>query len=120
VKRVFLVLAGTIVYVVLAIVGASHFQTWLDTLLVILSVRNGFLYPSMPNSPCFIQYWLAIYCTILIEEHFIFRMGRWSNYNVDDYINPSRLPLGIAAAISLCLGVMGAVLGMTPAHIFHR
>jgi hypothetical protein len=38
-KRVFLVLAGTVVYVILAIVGASHFQSWLDTLLVILSVR---------------------------------------------------------------------------------
>ncbi|KAF8488734.1 permease for cytosine/purines, uracil, thiamine, allantoin-domain-containing protein [Gautieria morchelliformis] len=94
IPRVFLVLAGTVVYIILAIVGASHFETWLDTLLVILS------------------YWLAIYCTILIEEHFIFRKGQWSNYNVGDYLNPSRLPLGIAAAISLCIGVMGAVLGM--------
>ncbi|KAF8591678.1 hypothetical protein K439DRAFT_1644055 [Ramaria rubella] len=94
IPRVFLVMAGTVVYIVLAIVGASHFESWLDTLLVILS------------------YWLAIYCTILIEEHFIFRKGQWVNYNLDDYLNPSRLPLGLAAAISMCLGIMGAVLGM--------
>lgn len=41
VKRVFLVLAGTVVYIILAIVGASHFESWLDTLLVILSVGLG-------------------------------------------------------------------------------
>ncbi|KIJ41962.1 hypothetical protein M422DRAFT_68139 [Sphaerobolus stellatus SS14] len=94
IPRVFLVLAGTVVYVILAIIGASHFDQWLDTLLVILS------------------YWLAIYCSILLEEHFLFRKGKWSNYNVEDYANPKRLPLGIAAAISLCIGIMGAVLGM--------
>ena len=34
----FLVLLGTVIYVILAIVGASHFESWLDTLLVTLSV----------------------------------------------------------------------------------
>ncbi|KAF8522748.1 permease for cytosine/purines, uracil, thiamine, allantoin-domain-containing protein [Hysterangium stoloniferum] len=94
IPRVFLVLAGTIVYVVLSIVGASHFESWLDTLLVILS------------------YWLSIYCTILLEEHFIFRKGRWENYNVADYTNHKNLPLGLAAAFTMGVGIMGAVLGM--------
>ena len=66
-----------------------------------------------PNSLWILQYWLAIYCTILIEEHFIFRKARWSNYNAKDYLNPNRLPLGIAAAVSMGIGVMGAVLGTT-------
>ena len=94
IPRVFLVLVGTVIYIVLAIVGASHFEAWLDTLLVLLS------------------YWLCIYSTILIEEHFIFRHGKWSNYNPDDYDKPQHLPLGAAAAFAAACGVMGAVLGM--------
>ncbi|EJC99821.1 uncharacterized protein FOMMEDRAFT_22878 [Fomitiporia mediterranea MF3/22] len=94
IPRVFLVLIGTVIYVVLAIVGASHFEAWLDTLLVLLS------------------YWLAIFSAILIEEHLIFRKGRWANYNPDDYDKPEHLPLGCAAAFASACGVMGAVLGM--------
>lgn len=94
IPRVFLVILGTVVYVVLAIVGADHFESWLDTLLVLLS------------------YWLAIFSTILVEEHLIFRKGLWRNYNPEDYASPKNLPLGVAAAIATGCGVMGAVLGM--------
>ncbi|KAH8109158.1 permease for cytosine/purines, uracil, thiamine, allantoin-domain-containing protein [Phellopilus nigrolimitatus] len=94
VPRVFLVLLGTVVYIVLAIVGATHFEAWLDTLLVLLS------------------YWLAIFSAILVEEHFLFRGGRWENYNPDDYNKPQHLPLGAAAAFATGCGIMGAVLGM--------
>ncbi|KII88697.1 hypothetical protein PLICRDRAFT_176250 [Plicaturopsis crispa FD-325 SS-3] len=94
IPRVFIVLIGSAVYIVLAIVGASHFEEWLDTLLVILS------------------YWLAIFSTILIEEHLIFRKGRWSNYVPEDYNNWRKLPLGVASFIALGCGVAGAVLGM--------
>ncbi|KAH8110364.1 permease for cytosine/purines, uracil, thiamine, allantoin-domain-containing protein [Phellopilus nigrolimitatus] len=94
VPRVFLVLVGTVVYVGLSIVGATHFEAWLDTLLVLLS------------------YWLAIFSAILIEEHLFFRGGRWSNYNPDDYNKPQHLPLGAAAAFASACGIMGAVLGM--------
>jgi NCS1 nucleoside transporter family len=94
IPRVFIVIIGSVIYIVLAIVGASHFEEWLDTLLVILS------------------YWLAIFSTILIEEHLIFRRGNWLNYNPDDYNNRRRLPLGVASFIALGCGVAGAVLGM--------
>lgn len=94
IPRVFLVIVGTVIYVVLAIIGANHFEDWLDTLLVFLS------------------YWLAIYATILIEEHLIFRKGLWADYNPDDYDSPSYLPWGLAAAFASALGVVGAVLGM--------
>lgn len=57
------------------------------------------------------QYWLVIYCVILLEEHFIFRKARWSRYNVDDYTDPKKLPTGLAAALALSLGIVGAVLG---------
>lgn len=94
IPRVFIVLIGSAIYIVLAIVGASHFEEWLDTLLVILS------------------YWLAIFSTILIEEHLIFRKGRWENYNPDEYNQWRKLPLGVASFLALGCGVMGAVLGM--------
>ncbi|CCL99400.1 uncharacterized protein FIBRA_01418 [Fibroporia radiculosa] len=94
IPRVFIVLVGSAIYIVLAIVGASHFEEWLDTLLTILS------------------YWLAIFTTILLEEHFIFRRGKWSNYEPDEYNNWRKLPLGIASLIALSIGVGGAVLGM--------
>ncbi|KZS93398.1 hypothetical protein SISNIDRAFT_485652 [Sistotremastrum niveocremeum HHB9708] len=94
IPRFFLVALGTVVYIVLAIVGATHFDAWLDTLLVLLS------------------YWLVIYSIILLEEHFIFRKGRFDMYNVDDYGDPKRLPLGLAALGALCCGIAGAVLGM--------
>ncbi|KAH9951726.1 permease for cytosine/purines, uracil, thiamine, allantoin-domain-containing protein [Amylocystis lapponica] len=94
IPRVFIVILGSVVYIVLAIVGASHFEEALDTLLTILS------------------YWLAIFSTILIEEHLIFRKGRWANYEPDDFNNWRKLPLGVASFIALGCGVAGAVLGM--------
>ncbi|KAJ3811650.1 permease for cytosine/purines, uracil, thiamine, allantoin-domain-containing protein [Lentinula aff. lateritia] len=94
IPRIVIVILGSVVYIVLAIVGASHFEEWLDTLLVILS------------------YWLAIFSTILIEEHLIFRKGKWSNYVPDDFNNWKKLPLGVASFLALGCGVAGAVLGM--------
>ncbi|KAF9074049.1 permease for cytosine/purines, uracil, thiamine, allantoin-domain-containing protein [Rhodocollybia butyracea] len=94
IPRIIIVLIGSVVYIVLAIAGASHFEEWLDTLLVILS------------------YWLAIFSTILIEEHLIFRKGKWSNYVPDDFNNWRKLPLGVASFLALGCGVAGAVLGM--------
>ena len=86
IPRPFISIIGTIVYVVLSIVGVDHFESWLDTLLVLLS------------------YWLAIYSTILIEEHLIFRRGQWSNYDPDRIADWKSLPVGIAAFVALCSG----------------
>lgn len=86
IPRPFISIIGTIVYVVLGIVGVDHFESWLDTLLVMLS------------------YWLAIYCTILLEEHLIFRRGKWVNYEPDKIANWKSLPVGIAAFVALSAG----------------
>ncbi|KAJ3846860.1 permease for cytosine/purines, uracil, thiamine, allantoin-domain-containing protein [Lentinula lateritia] len=91
---IFIVIIGSVVYIILAIAGASHFVEWLETMLDILA------------------YWLAIFSAILIEEHLIFRRGKWSNYNPEDYNNWRKLPLGVASFIALSCGVAGAVLGM--------
>ncbi|TFK50367.1 hypothetical protein OE88DRAFT_1631216 [Heliocybe sulcata] len=93
IPRLFITIIGTAVYIVLAIVGASHFEDWLDTLLVLLS------------------YWQAIYAMLLTEEHLIFRK-RWGSYDFNASSRPEAQPVGIAAGIAFGCGIMGAVLGM--------
>jgi NCS1 nucleoside transporter family len=94
IPRFFLCIVCTIIYIVLAEAGYSSFESAFDTLLVLLS------------------YWLAIYSCILLEEHYIFRGGSFTNYDLDSYNTYSKLPMGIAAGVSLCCGIAGAVLGM--------
>lgn len=50
---------------------------------------------------------------IIAQEHLIFRKGRWSNYEPEDYDKPSRLPVGAAALFAICCGIAGAVIGMS-------
>jgi purine-cytosine permease-like protein len=68
---------------------------------------------------------------IFLEEHFVFRKGRWSNYRVgglfvsklcirgsrlrfakESWDRQDLLPMGLAAIVAGCCGVAGAVLGM--------
>lgn len=99
----------------MALVGYSHFEQWLSTLLTILS------------------YWLAIYSLVLLEEHYVFRGGsvrhsshpfcpilsshhtssQFPGYTLEGYNDPSVLPRGWAASIATGVGIAGAVLGMT-------
>jgi len=94
IPRPLLSLAATIIYVVLAIVGADSFESALDTLLILLA------------------YWLAIYSSIMLLEHHIFRKGSFENWDFNDIDTPRRLPLGAAAFAALCIGWAGAILGM--------
>ncbi|GAA6061008.1 hypothetical protein JCM10212_001064 [Sporobolomyces blumeae] len=94
IPRFFLCIVCTVIYIILALTGYNSFESWFDALLVLLS------------------YWLAIYCTILIEEHFIFRRGSFKNYNLDLYNVHSNLPVGIAAGFAIGFGIAGAVVGM--------
>src|SRR5207237_9765689 len=45
---------------------------------------------------------------IVVEEHVVFPHGQ---YNVDDWNNPSRLPVGWAAIVSMAFGLVGVLLG---------
>jgi hypothetical protein len=85
----------TAIYIPLAIVGADSFATTLNDFLSILG------------------YWLAIFATIVLEEHFLFRKANYDNYNVAESWNRKEMvPLGVAAIAAGCAGVAGAVLGM--------
>jgi purine-cytosine permease-like protein len=66
----------------------------------------------MQNFMNIIGYWLAIYSSIALSEHFIYRKGT-SGYNIDDYENKDKLPVGYAAMFAFVCGVAGALVGMS-------
>jgi purine-cytosine permease-like protein len=63
----------------LSIVGAHHFY---DTL-------NNFL--------SLIGYWASAFTIIILEEHFLFRRGKASSYDVSTWNTARELPTGIAS-----------------------
>ena len=85
---------GTAVYIAISIPGYSHFEAVLENFLN------------------FIGYWLAIYQSIALTDHFVFKRG-FSGYIPENYDHPEKLPPGIAAIVAFCFGVMGMVLGMS-------
>ncbi|KAL5343909.1 permease for cytosine/purines, uracil, thiamine, allantoin-domain-containing protein [Aspergillus crustosus] len=85
---------GSCVSVAIAIPGYSHFETVLE------------------NFMNFIAYWLAIYSGISLMDHFVFKRG-FSGYHVENYDKPSKLPVGISAALAFGFGVAGMITGMS-------
>ncbi|KAF8977720.1 hypothetical protein BGZ46_007168 [Entomortierella lignicola] len=81
-----------VVYTVAGVAGKAHLSSILNNFLSILS------------------YWTTPFVTILAWEHFFFR--RRIGYNVDDYNDRTKLPLGLAAGLAGIIGIVGAVLGM--------
>ncbi|KAK1474706.1 purine-cytosine permease FCY21 [Colletotrichum cuscutae] len=72
-------------------------------IIVLISiVASSNFYNSLPNFLSVVGYWTASYTSITLTEHFRFRRGRYSAYNISDWDNPKALPLGFAALASLC------------------
>src|SRR5947209_7171522 len=90
VKRYVWTLIGAVIYVAIALPASANFAHTLTDFLLIIA------------------YWLAPWSIILIIEHFVFRRGR---YNVDDWNNARRLPIGWAAIVSMAFGIVGVLLG---------
>lgn len=85
----------TAIYIPVAIVGANSFSTTLEDFLSVLG------------------YWLAIFVTVVVEEHLIFRKSNWDSYNAEKAWNDRKLlPIGLGALGAFCFGVVGAVMGM--------
>lgn len=61
-------------------------------------------------------YWLALFVTVVLEEHFIFRKGSFKNYRAAETWNDrSQLPVGWAALAAFAAGAVGAAMGMSQA-----
>jgi len=96
IPRFFWVFLSFVIYTIAGVAGREHFSAILSNFLAILS------------------YWTAFFVVIVAEEHFLFRRkgGVLGGYNLADWDNPSKLPLGIAGILAACFGVAGAVVGM--------
>ncbi|KAH6605496.1 nucleoside transporter [Trichoderma cornu-damae] len=66
----------------------------------------------LQNFLSLLGYWCTSYGIILFEEHFIFRKGNFSNYDLEGWNNPARLPIGIGASVAFGLGVVSWCMGM--------
>jgi purine-cytosine permease-like protein len=84
-------LVGVIVYVIAAVAGRDHFATILDSFLLCMG------------------YWFTPFFVVIFSEHLIFRRQK---YNLEDWANRKRLPVGIAAFFAFASGVVLAVMGM--------
>ncbi|KAI2643160.1 permease for cytosine/purines, uracil, thiamine, allantoin-domain-containing protein [Xylaria nigripes] len=78
----------------LALAGREKLNTYLQNFLSLLG------------------YWSTSYFAILLLEHYVFREGKFENYDLDAWNDPSRLPLGLGALTAFLIGVIGWVLGM--------
>ncbi len=90
VSRAIWTLFGALIYMLIAIPAVANFDTTLSNFLLIIA------------------YWLGPWSVILLEEHFLFRRGR---YNVEDWNTPGKLPIGWAALVSMAFGLVGVYLG---------
>ncbi|KAL3231012.1 Purine-cytosine permease FCY21 [Nakaseomyces bracarensis] len=69
----------------------------------------------MQNFMDSIGYYLAIYVGISVSEHFFYRRG-FKGYNIEDWDNLKKLPIGIAGCAALFVGAVGVALGMSQTY----
>jgi NCS1 nucleoside transporter family len=91
VKRWMLTIVGAVVYVIVALLLQEHFGVNLENFLLIIA------------------YWLGAWNAIVLIEHWL----RKGQYPAQDYETPSKLPPGIAAVVSMVVGLAITVLGVS-------
>lgn len=84
---------STVGYTAFAIPAYAEFATYLQNLLLAMS------------------YWISIYLGISLTEHFLFRRGV-KGYRPESYTDAKRLPPGVAAVASFCVGAVGVAMGI--------
>ncbi|KAF9515846.1 hypothetical protein BS47DRAFT_1341452 [Hydnum rufescens UP504] len=77
-RYIFSIIATAIV-IPLSIVGAHHFYATLNNFLALIG------------------YWASAFTIIILEEHFIFRGGKASSYDISTWNTARELPTGIAS-----------------------
>ncbi|EFW98857.1 nucleoside transporter family [Grosmannia clavigera kw1407] len=84
---------GVIIYTICAAVGRNHLYDIFEDFLALMG------------------YWVTIWITLTLEDTLLFRRG-WTNFEWDDWNTQSKLPVGLAALASFCIGWVGSVLCM--------
>ncbi|KAH8646142.1 nucleoside transporter family [Xylariales sp. PMI_506] len=75
------------------------------------AVGRDYLFEIFENFLALMGYWVVIWICLTLEELFIFRKG-WAGFCWDDWNDREKLPIGLAAFASFCIGWVGSVLGM--------
>jgi len=76
-----------------------------------LAGRNNLL-EYLQNFLSLLGYWCTSYFVIVFTEHYFFRRGRFTNYDLDGWNDPARLPIGLAGFGAFALGIVAWVMGM--------
>lgn len=66
----------------------------------------------MENFMNLIGYYLAIYQSLCLSEHFIYNRGNFAKYDYENYKDKTVYPRGIAGLFGFCCGAAGVVVGM--------
>ena len=91
VRRWMLTIVGAVIYVVAALLLQEHFSINLENFLLIIA------------------YWLGAWNAIVLIENWL----RKGQYPAQDYDNASKLPVGIAAVVSMVIGLVVTALGVS-------
>jgi NCS1 nucleoside transporter family len=98
IKRWILTLVGAVAYILVAFYALGNdFNDKLEGFLLVIA------------------YWLGAWNAVVLLEHFVFRKGK---YEAQDYDTRSKLPPGIAATVSMVLGIVIALLGINQFFTF--
>lgn len=66
----------------------------------------------MENFMNLIGYYLAIYESMSLSQHFIWNKGKFSAYDYENFHDKTSYPIGVAGVFGFCCGAAGVVLGM--------
>ena len=91
----------------MAIIGAKHFY---DTFVDVMSKTSIHYHLNAQNLTLILDiigYWSAVFATIILTEHIIFRRNSFSSssYDIAIFDRPELLPPGIAAILAFCCAI---------------
>ncbi|KAH2917087.1 hypothetical protein KXW73_003922 [Aspergillus fumigatus] len=70
----------------------------------------------LENFLSLLGYWNTSFFVILFTEHYLFRGGSLSNYDLDAWNTPSRMPVGYAGLTAFLCGAAGWIVGMVETY----
>ncbi|CAK5274806.1 unnamed protein product [Mycena citricolor] len=89
------------------------FSVLITAIVIPLSIVGAHsFYSTLSNFLGLIGYWASVFIVIILQEHFIFRKGDLSRYDVSEWNRPSELPSGIAALLAGACGIGVAIPAM--------
>ncbi|KAK6461139.1 purine-cytosine permease [Scheffersomyces coipomensis] len=94
IPRVFWTIAGNFVTLAICIPAYYHFADVMDNFMNLIG------------------YYLAIYQSISLSEHFIYNRGNFAAYDYENFHKKEVYPIGYAGVFGFCCGAAGVVVGM--------